>query len=100
MSYSFAVVAATKDAAIAAIAAKFDEMMASQPVHARDREAVLANSSAVIGLLDDQDDKDIAVSCNGYLSWSNGVDPAAIRIGSAAVNCVANYVQRTQIAPA
>lgn len=72
MSYSFSVLAADKAAAKVAVATKFDEMVvASQPVHAHDRAAVLANANAVIDLLPDDDTKDVSVSCNGYVSWSN-----------------------------
>lgn len=94
MSYSFSVMAADKAAAKAAVAAKFDEMVASQPVHARDRAAVLANANAVIDLLADDDTKDVRVNFNGYVSWTNPAseEPA---FNSVAINCQAGYVDRT-----
>jgi len=70
MSYSFSIVAATKALALVAVAAEFDKVVASQPIHARDREAVLKNADAVVSLLADDDTKDVAVSCNGYVSWT------------------------------
>lgn len=52
MPYSFSVKAANKEAAKIAVAAKFDEgVLAHQPVHARDRDALLATAGAVIDLL-------------------------------------------------
>jgi len=95
MSYSFSVIASDKSAAKAAVAAKFDEMVvAQQPIHARDRAAVLANAGAVIDLLADVDTKDVRVSCNGYVSWTNPTseEPA---FNSAAINCQASHVDRT-----
>lgn len=73
MSYSFGVKAANKAEAKAAVAAKFDEVVSQQPSHAKDKDAVLANASAVIDLLADDENKDVSVSCNGYISW-NGTD--------------------------
>jgi len=93
MSYSFSVTAADKAAAKAAVAAKFDEMVASQPIHARDRAAVLANANAVIDLLADDDTRDVRVSFNGYVSWTNpaGEEPA---FNSVSISCQANHVAR------
>lgn len=48
MSYSFSVSAPNKEAAKAAVAAKFDEVVAAQACHARDREQVLAAAGAMI----------------------------------------------------
>lgn len=69
MSYSFHVSAATKAAAKEAVAAKFDEVIASQPIHARDKAAAVANASAAIDLLVDDPAMHISVSCNGYVGW-------------------------------
>lgn len=88
MSYSFNVKAADKAAAKVAVEAKFDEtVVAQQPVHARDRAAVLANANTVIDLLADDETKDVSVSCNGYVSWSKGgVDDAQFNTASVACN--------------
>lgn len=93
MSYSFSLKAASKAAAILAVGAKLDEIVAAQAVHSRDRAAILANAEAVIGLLADNDDKDVTVSCNGYLSWSSGTVDAPV-INSASIACVANHAPR------
>jgi hypothetical protein len=90
MSYSFSLRAADKSAAKAAVEAKFDEVIASQPVHVRDKAAVLANAGAVIDLLVDDDTKDVTVSCNGYVSWNS--DQAALT--GVAVTCSAGYANR------
>lgn len=90
MSYSFGIQASDKEAAKQAVAAKFDEMvLPHQPIHQRDRAAVLANAGAAIDLLADDDSKDIAVSCNGYLSWRENE-----AITSATINCNASYTLR------
>lgn len=93
MSYSFSVKAPSKAAAKEAVAAKFDEMVAQQPIHARDRAAVVANANAVIDLLADNDSKDILVSCNGYVSWPSGSIEDA-QLTSVAVSVSAGYADR------
>lgn len=88
MSYSFCVKTPTKDEAKTAVAKYFDErIIASQPIHARDRAAVLANVSATIDLLADDDTKDVQVSGNGYVNWTVTPDPmplVAVSISSSA----------------
>ncbi|MCK1669452.1 hypothetical protein [Bradyrhizobium sp. 153] len=69
MSYSFQVTAPTKAAAKAAVAAKLDEVVASQAIHARDKAAALANANAAIDLLVDDASSHVAVSCNGCVGW-------------------------------
>lgn len=69
MSYSFSIKAPTKIEAKAAVEAAYDAMMASQPIHARDRSAALAAAGSMIDLLVDDPSKHIAVSVNGYVSW-------------------------------
>lgn len=94
MSYSFSIKAATKYDAIAMVMTKFDEIIEQQPIHTRDRKAVLTNSRAVIELLADDDTKDIAVSCNGYVSWSSGLTAADAAFSGAAISCSAGYANR------
>lgn len=71
MFYSFSVKADTKEAAKAAVSEAFDKVVESQPIHARDKAAAVANASAAIDLLSDEahDGKAISVSVNGYVSW-------------------------------
>lgn len=96
MSYSFGIKAANKAAAKEAVAAKFDEIVGQQPIHARDRAAVLANANASIDLLADDDTKDIAVSCSGYVSWNGSGDfsPETAAIGTASIGCTASNANR------
>lgn len=93
MSYSFTVRAATKAAAKEAVAAAFEEMVSVQPIHARDKDAALANAGAVIDLLTDDDPREIAVAVNGYLGWrdillTDGSNPLL----SASVSASATFV--------
>jgi len=97
MSYSFSIKAPNKEAARAAVEAQFDAtVLAHQPIHARDRAAILANASAVIDLVADDDTKDVTVSCNGYLSWSGAgaFTPETAPVGSASIGCYAALVAR------
>ncbi len=90
MSYGFTVKAATKAAVLEAVAAKFDEVIAQQPAHEKDKAAVLANAEAVIGLIVEDPDKDVQVSCNGYLSWMISSNAPI----SAKVDCAACLVAK------
>lgn len=92
MSYGFQVRAASKAEAKQAVAAKFAEIVAQQPVHARDQAAVLANADAVIDLLQDDDSKDVSVSCNGYLSYTG--EQAEPTVTHAKVECYAQHADR------
>ncbi|PZQ63353.1 MAG: hypothetical protein DI570_09175 [Phenylobacterium zucineum] len=70
MSYSFAVVAFTKAEAKRKVEAKFDEVLASQPVHAADLPAARAAVAALIDVLNEPGDfQQINVSVSGYVSW-------------------------------
>lgn len=79
MSYSFQVKGATKAEARAAAVAELDKVVDAQPVHAKDRDAALANIDGALAALgsDGDDKRDVALSCNGSVGWSytEGVDP-------------------------
>ncbi len=91
MSYSIHAGGATKILAMLALANKLDEIIASQPVHAKDKDAILANANAVVNLLNDEEqgDKHVAISCNGYVSWVGQVTDA--KLISASVACSASF---------
>lgn len=75
MSYSFSIVAADKETAKADLAARFDEqVVANQPVHEKDRAAVIAAGEKLIDVLEAVDGKDITVAVHGSLSgnWASG----------------------------
>lgn len=69
MSYSFSVRGATKQAILSAVAEEMAKVVASQPVHAADQQAVMANATAVVGLMADDESRDISISCNGSI-WT------------------------------
>lgn len=92
MSYSFTVKAATKAEVLAAVAVEMDKVIASQPVHAADKDLVLAHAATVVGFLPDDPSRDISVGCNGYLSWT--AQPAEEHISGVSVNCGANLVAK------
>jgi hypothetical protein len=70
MSYSFNVTATSKAEAKEKIAAQFDTILASQPVHAADRASAQAAAQSYVDMLQDPaDGEEIAVSVNGYVSW-------------------------------
>lgn len=95
MSYSFSVKAASKAAALAAVAAKFDEdVVKHMPVHARDRDAVLANAANVVGILADDDTKDVTVSINGYVSWQTPEPQDVVPLTYASISASAGHVNR------
>ncbi|MBB2915875.1 hypothetical protein [Cupriavidus alkaliphilus] len=94
MSYSFNVRAANKDEAKTAVEVEFEKVVAGQPVHARDRAAVLANAYAAIDLLGDDDSKDIGVTCAGYVSWQSAEPPESVPLTSASISASAGYVSR------
>lgn len=93
MSYSFNVQGASKASAKEAVAAKFDEVVASQPIHARDKAAALANANAVIDLLVDDATHEISVSVNGYVGWQEVLrDDGSNPLRAASVSASASYV--------
>ena len=95
MSYSFSVQASSKAAAKDEIAAKFDEVISAQPIHARDKAAALANASAVIDLLMDDDTRDISVSVNGYVGWEENLrEDGSNPLRSASVSAGASFVTK------
>lgn len=92
MSYSFYARGATKAAVIAALAVKFDDVVASQPVHAADRPQAEAAAAAFLGVLpDDAGEKDFYVSVSGSVSWTGTLDVDAV-IVTAGVNVSASLV--------
>lgn len=90
MSYSISARGADKASAKAAIAAEFEaKVLALQPAHAADRDQALAVAGVFIDMLADDPEKDIAVSLNGSLGWT---EPGKFHWAS--VGCSAGYVKR------
>jgi hypothetical protein len=92
MSYSFSVKSATKDGAYNAAVQKVEETVAQQQSHGRDKDQILANLKAVVSLLDDDETKDVVISCNGYISSHGRLDTDPLC--SAAISCSAGLVPR------
>lgn len=70
MSYSFSVRAASKLQAKQLVAAEFDKVVASQPVHGTDKSQALAAAETFIDILPDDESQDVNVFVSGYLSGS------------------------------
>ena len=88
MSYSFIVTGSTSKAdAIAKVTAEFDQVVASQPTHAADKNAAVAAASAFIGLLQEpRDDQQIDVTMNGSLGWVQSGDLLFFLSGNVSVS--------------
>lgn len=88
MSYSESFKASNKGGAIEVMKQKVDHIVAQQPIHAHDRDAIVSNSMAAINLLGDDDTKDVFVSFNGYVG-SNGGEFTTVSLC-----CTASLTQR------
>lgn len=73
MSYSFTVRAATKIAALDLVAVEMAKIVQNQPCHAIDMSAALSAAKAFVDMLPDTPGKDVIVSMNGSVSWTNGM---------------------------
>lgn len=69
MSYSFSAQGSDKASARKAAEEAFDKMVETQPIHAKDKDAAMANLDTVMALVIEDAECDVAVHCNGYLSW-------------------------------
>lgn len=74
MSYSFNVRAKTKADALAKVSAKIDEVVAQQPIHAHDRQAVESHASTMLSLVGEPpENHQLSVSVNGSCWQRDGV---------------------------
>lgn len=90
MSYSFSIVASSKEEAVLQLEPKFDEVVASQPVHTADKELAIKNATLVIGMLEDPDEtQNVSVSVSGWLSWRSENE-----FVGASASCSANLVNK------
>jgi len=70
MSYSFSVSAPTKAEASAKATAEFDQVVANQPIHQKDRDAAEAALASIFGLIQDPvDGQSVTAHVNGSVSW-------------------------------
>lgn len=74
MSYSFIVRADNKESAKACVTAELAKVVATQSVHAADRDQAEAAAFAFIDLLADDDTKSVQVNVHGSLGWFGGAD--------------------------
>lgn len=72
MSYSFNVRGATLALALAAAAVEMDKVVAAQPAHAKDAAPALAAAEAFGNLIVADENKDVAVQINGWVTWKGG----------------------------
>lgn len=94
MSYNFSIRAADKAAAKAQVAEKVAEVVHSQPVHAVDQSAILANANAFIDMLPEaKEDHEIAGNLSGYVSgeWANG---ELVELTSARIEASIGWVRK------
>jgi hypothetical protein len=99
MSYSFNVRGATVALAVATIAPKFDEVVSSQPVHAKDRDAAVAAGTALAGLVSEPGEgQEVSISVNGSLQWSVavGVGEVPDEFTGASLSVQAGLVAKTE----
>lgn len=68
MSYSFSIRAATKAAAIEQVAAQLAKWAQEQPAHQADKDQAQKAAELFIGLLPDDDTKDVSVTMCGSVT--------------------------------
>jgi hypothetical protein len=95
MSYSISARGATKALALAALGCLFDSnVVATQPVHAADKQQALAAAESFAGILPDDDSKDVSIRMNGSLSWQNVGDDSERRFSWASVSVEVTLVDK------
>lgn len=93
MSYSFTIRAASKALALAAVAAELDKVVERDPVHKVDRPQAQHVAELMVGLLPDDDSRDVSVAMNGYVTGQlQGERP--LTLSSVNVGCGAALVHR------
>ena len=80
MSFSFTARGATAALALAAVAAEMAKVVEAQPIHKHDAEAVAATAGAYVGLLPEDETRDVIVACHGYVEYQ-GTDAAPEFVG-------------------
>lgn len=93
MSYSFTIRGASKAMALASVSLKLDEIAIQQPVHAADNAQAMQAAELFVGVLPDDDTRDVQVSMNGYVSgqWEGS---SLLKLTSASVSVTAGLVER------
>lgn len=98
MSYSLSVKAATVALALSAVAEKFAEVVAQQPVHANDADAVNVTAKAVADVLPvSEADRDVQISVNGWINTARVSEGAPPFVTGLSVTASASLVERAVI---
>jgi len=85
MSFSFSAQGADKAAAKAAVAAKMDEVVQSQAVHAKARDLVVATAGAALDqLVDAAEGEMFTIHVNGGLGWRAEGEFTSASVGASA----------------
>jgi glucokinase len=94
MSYSFNLVASSKNAAKLAVQAKVAETAQMQPCHAIDVNQATEAAYAFISLLPEDETKDVYVAMAGYVSgdWSQG---ELLNLSGVSLNINVQHIART-----
>lgn len=81
MSYSFSVLAPTKDEALVKVGEELTKIVVAQPVHRADQEAVQGAVAVFVDLLAVNDTQDVGVSVSGSI-WKTdvGVQQASVSV--------------------
>lgn len=74
MSYSFNVRAENRNDARHKVADKFDEVIKSQPIHARDREGLIKAVKGLVDIITIPEGLVLQISCNGSMQWNGKGD--------------------------
>lgn len=87
MTYSFNVKADSKARAVDMVRARMSQVSQQQPVHNKDDLHVVATAKTFIGMLEDDDARDVQVSVNGSISTTEGgVQNVAVSLSAHLVN--------------
>jgi hypothetical protein len=99
VSYSINFTVPSKAEAKARVASEMDSIVASQPIHAKDRGPVIAIAESFIDLLRDDESKDVQVQISGYLAYDGySFDPTNPNLTTASVSAIAYSVPRAAVA--
>lgn len=97
MSYSFNAKGPSKTEAILDAEAKFDKVVADMPIHAKDKDLVLAHLRAVVAVVaEPRDTEDVYIAMNGYMIAVSPADTyGAARVTTVAAGCSVTLGNRT-----
>ena len=95
MSYSFSVTGATKADVMEKVDAELNKVVASQPIHAEDRDGARNSAEDFLDLLPEPGEtQEFHVSVSGSLGWTGTLGAADQALTSASVNVSASIVAK------